>query len=162
MSHTADTLTFGSHLRRLRIAVGSTQEALAIKAGLSLNAVSSIERGARRYPYPDTVRALADALGLAPAERTEFISLASRRVAPARSGSAGRSRRRQPARPGHNDGGSLLGSSRGVGVVATSRDPVADDDRGLAASARRGSRCAWPSRRERNSMAGCDSCRWRW
>lgn len=79
MRHTADTLTFGSHLRRLRIAVGSTQAALAIKAGLSLNAVSSIERGARRYPYPDTVRALADALGLAPTERTEFISLASRR-----------------------------------------------------------------------------------
>jgi tetratricopeptide (TPR) repeat protein/transcriptional regulator with XRE-family HTH domain len=55
---------FGAELRRLRERGRLTQEQLAEKAGLSVNAVSALERGERRRPYPSTVRALAAALGL--------------------------------------------------------------------------------------------------
>ena len=43
---------------------GLTQEELAARAGLTPNAVGALERGEHRHPYPATVRALADALGL--------------------------------------------------------------------------------------------------
>ena len=56
--------SFGERLRRLREAAGLTQEELAGAAGLTPNAVSDLERGRRRRPYPHTVRSLADALGL--------------------------------------------------------------------------------------------------
>ncbi len=55
---------FAGRLRELRAAAGLTQEELAGRAGLSPNAVGALERGQRRRPYPHTVRALADALGL--------------------------------------------------------------------------------------------------
>ncbi len=51
-------------LRRLRERAGLTQEQLAGRAGLSAKAISALERGERRHPYPHTVRALAAALGL--------------------------------------------------------------------------------------------------
>ncbi|MQA77294.1 MAG: helix-turn-helix domain-containing protein [Streptosporangiales bacterium] len=60
---------FGVVLRRLRKRAGLTQEQLAQRAGLSTNAVSSLERGTRRLPYPHTRNALARALGLSSAER---------------------------------------------------------------------------------------------
>ena len=56
--------SFGGLLRELRAAAGLTQEELAERAGLSPNAIGALERGQRRRPYPHTVRALADALGL--------------------------------------------------------------------------------------------------
>jgi predicted ATPase/DNA-binding XRE family transcriptional regulator len=56
--------TFGAHLKRLREAAGFTQEELATIAGLSVHAVSSLERGQRRRPQLDTLRALAAALEL--------------------------------------------------------------------------------------------------
>ena len=74
---------FGARLRRLREAAGLTQEELAGEAGLTAKAVSLLERGERRRPYPHTVRALADALGLPEVERAS----SSRRY-PARSGGA--------------------------------------------------------------------------
>ncbi|WP_370949987.1 helix-turn-helix domain-containing protein [Amycolatopsis sp. cg5] len=55
---------FGVALRRLREGARLTQEQLAEKAGLSTNAISSLERGERTRPYPHTVDALATALGL--------------------------------------------------------------------------------------------------
>ena len=54
--------SFGARLRRLRGAAGLTQEELALRAGLSSDAVSRLERGQRKRPYPHTVRALAGAL----------------------------------------------------------------------------------------------------
>ncbi len=56
--------SFDARLRRLRKAAGLTQEELASRAGLSSDAVSRLERGQRKHPYPHTVRALADALNL--------------------------------------------------------------------------------------------------
>ena len=56
--------TFGARLKGHREAAGFTQEELATIAGLSVHAVSSLERGQRRRPQLDTVRALATALEL--------------------------------------------------------------------------------------------------
>ena len=55
---------FGDLLRRHREAAGYSQEELAERAGLSANAISALERGERKRPYPDTLRRLADALAL--------------------------------------------------------------------------------------------------
>ena len=76
---------FGALLRRLREASGLSQEELAHRAGLTPNAVGTLERGERRRPYPNTVRAIAEALHLEDAERAELIaSIPSRkRAAPA-------------------------------------------------------------------------------
>jgi transcriptional regulator with XRE-family HTH domain len=58
------TAPFGAHLRRLREAVGFTQEELAERAGLSRDAIGALESGRRRHPHPRTVRSLAVGLGL--------------------------------------------------------------------------------------------------
>ncbi len=71
--------TFGEQLRRLREAAGLTQEELAERAGLTPKGVGALERGDRKRPYPNTVRALADALGLEDEERACFIGSVSRR-----------------------------------------------------------------------------------
>ncbi|MDO9495579.1 MAG: tetratricopeptide repeat protein [Nocardioides sp.] len=55
---------FGEQLRRHREAAGFSQEQLAAQAGLSANAIGALERGERKRPYPDTLRRLAEALGL--------------------------------------------------------------------------------------------------
>src|SRR5690242_2741227 len=55
---------FGVRLKALREAAGFTQEELASIAGLSVHAVSALERGQRRRPQVETLRALAAALDL--------------------------------------------------------------------------------------------------
>ncbi len=71
--------SFGERLRRYREGATLTQEELAERAGLTAMAVSALERGERRRPYPNTVRALADALGLDADERAEFLAAVPRR-----------------------------------------------------------------------------------
>jgi predicted ATPase/DNA-binding XRE family transcriptional regulator len=71
---------FGRHLRQLRRDVGLTQEALAERSGLSLNAINSLERGERRRPYPNTIRVLAEALGISDEERERWMALVARRA----------------------------------------------------------------------------------
>ena len=66
--------TFGERLRDLRRAAGLTQEELASRAGLSPGAVGTLERGVRSRPYPHTVRALADALGVAEEDRASLLA----------------------------------------------------------------------------------------
>ena len=75
--------SLGTRLRRLREAAGFTQEELALRAGLTPNAVSDLERGKTRRPYPHTVRSLADAIGLSEEERTSLLTAVPRRDAPA-------------------------------------------------------------------------------
>ena len=84
--------TFGARLRYLREAAGLTQEALAERAGLSLNAIGALERGDRRHPYPRTIRVLADALGISDSERAELAALLPKRI--------GRVIQRDPDQPG--------------------------------------------------------------
>jgi predicted ATPase/DNA-binding XRE family transcriptional regulator len=72
-----------TRLRRLREAAGLTQEELALRAGLTPNAVSDLERGKTRRPYPHTVRSLADALSLSEDDRTSLLAAVPRRDAPA-------------------------------------------------------------------------------
>lgn len=64
-----DGASFGAELRRLRLRAGLTQESLAKRAGISVNAVSALERGVRTRPYPHTRDALTKALGLTEDER---------------------------------------------------------------------------------------------
>jgi predicted ATPase/transcriptional regulator with XRE-family HTH domain len=72
---------FGARLRRLREAAGLTQEELASKAGLSARAISVLERGERKRPYPHTVRSIADALALTKEERTALFAAVPERSA---------------------------------------------------------------------------------
>ncbi|MDQ4127315.1 MAG: helix-turn-helix domain-containing protein, partial [Actinomycetota bacterium] len=70
---------FGGRLRRLRERAGLTQEELASRAGLSARAISDLERGERKRPYPHTVRALADALVLPEDERASLLASVPKR-----------------------------------------------------------------------------------
>ncbi len=70
--------SFGARLRRLREAAGLTQEELAERAQLTRNAISALERGERKRPYPHTVRSLADALGLSEDERATLLAAVPR------------------------------------------------------------------------------------
>jgi predicted ATPase/transcriptional regulator with XRE-family HTH domain len=70
---------FGARLRWLREAAGLTQEELADRAGLTARGISDLERGARRRPYPHTVRSLSDALGLSGDERASLLASVPKR-----------------------------------------------------------------------------------
>ena len=67
---------FGPLLRRYRVGAGLTQEELAQRAGLSVRAVSDMERGRTRKPFLRSVRQLAVALALAPPQRALLIAAA--------------------------------------------------------------------------------------
>ncbi|MEP7305745.1 MAG: helix-turn-helix domain-containing protein, partial [Acidobacteriota bacterium] len=68
--------SFGAQLKALREAAGYTQEELATIAGLSVHAVSALERGERRRPHVETVRALSAALDLPAATRDALVGSA--------------------------------------------------------------------------------------
>ena len=68
------SMSFGAQLKALREAAGYTQDELATIAGLSVHAVSALERGQRRRPHVETVRALSAALDLTGAARDVFVS----------------------------------------------------------------------------------------
>lgn len=73
---THDLASFGVLLKRLRLAAGLTQEALAERAGLSAKAVSDLERHPDRTPRLETVALLADALQLSVEERGQLLAAA--------------------------------------------------------------------------------------
>src|SRR5438132_11474038 len=75
---TVQSVTFGTLLRRHRIAAGLTQEELAERAGISRRSVGDMERGVVHTPRKDTVALLAAALTLAPRERSTFVETARR------------------------------------------------------------------------------------
>ncbi len=60
-------------LRQFREEAALTQGELAERAGLSLRGVSDLERGLRTAPRLETVRMLADGLGLTAEKRTELL-----------------------------------------------------------------------------------------
>jgi predicted ATPase/DNA-binding XRE family transcriptional regulator len=69
-------VTFGAQLKALREAAGFTQEELAAIAGLSVQAIGALERGRRRRPHVETVRALSAALDLTGATRDALLKSA--------------------------------------------------------------------------------------
>ena len=69
-------MSFSALLRSLRHSAGLSQEELAARAGLTAHGVSALERGVRTRPHLHTVRALADALGVAGPERDLLFSAA--------------------------------------------------------------------------------------
>ncbi|TDO44968.1 tetratricopeptide repeat protein [Kribbella sp. VKM Ac-2527] len=77
---------FAALLRRHRTAAGLTQDELSTASGVSVQAISTLERGTRRYPQLSTVTALADALHLNPDQRAALTAAASR---PGRKGGRG-------------------------------------------------------------------------
>jgi WD40 repeat protein/transcriptional regulator with XRE-family HTH domain len=72
---------FGERLRAYRAAARLSQEELAERSGVSVRAISDMERGRTRWPYRDSVLRLADALRLTDQEREGFLVLARRPVA---------------------------------------------------------------------------------
>jgi predicted ATPase/DNA-binding XRE family transcriptional regulator len=85
---------FGLQLKALREAAGFTQEELATVADLSVHAVSALERGERRRPQLNTVRALCAALDLTSAVRDDLLAAARVHV-----GAAGEPRSVPPPLP---------------------------------------------------------------
>jgi predicted ATPase/transcriptional regulator with XRE-family HTH domain len=77
----SESSPFGDVLRHYRSAAGLSQERLAERTGLSVRGVSDLERGARRTPRLETVRRLADGLGLGPADRATLLRAARREEA---------------------------------------------------------------------------------
>ncbi len=76
--------TFGTLLRRHRLAAGLSQEELAERAGVSRRSIGDLERGVARKPHRDTITLLVAALGVQATERAAFVDAASRlRVPPA-------------------------------------------------------------------------------
>lgn len=67
--------TFGDLLRRARREASFTQEVLAERAGISVRAISDLERGVNRAPRRDTLNMLADALTLSIDERRHWEKL---------------------------------------------------------------------------------------
>ena len=67
---------FGAVLRRYRVMLGLTQEALAERAGVSRRAISDLERGVNRSPQPSTLDLLAEALQLSTADRGYLQAMA--------------------------------------------------------------------------------------
>jgi predicted ATPase/transcriptional regulator with XRE-family HTH domain len=73
---TRDLPGFGDLLRRHRTAAALSQEELAERAGVSVRALSDLERSVHRAPRLETVRMLADALGLGENERAGLLTAA--------------------------------------------------------------------------------------
>src|SRR6185437_4146800 len=75
-------VAFGTLLRRHRRSAGLTQEEVAERAGVSVRAISDLERGVRHAPHKDTILLLAGALGLQVTDQAVFESAAGRLRAP--------------------------------------------------------------------------------
>jgi DNA-binding SARP family transcriptional activator/tetratricopeptide (TPR) repeat protein/DNA-binding XRE family transcriptional regulator len=67
----------GEVVRRHRLAAGLTQHELAERAGISVRALRDLEHGRIRQPRGKSVRRLAEALALSPAERETLLAAAT-------------------------------------------------------------------------------------
>jgi transcriptional regulator with XRE-family HTH domain len=106
---------FGARLRKLREAAGLTQEELAWKAGLTAKAISVLERGERKRPFPHTVRAIAHALELSENERASLLAAVPKRSSAATSSASttvSKSNLPTPSTP-------LLGRERELAEIST-------------------------------------------
>ena len=100
-----ESTSFGAVLRSWRLAAGLTQELLAERSGLGIRSIQGLELGETR-PRRETLRRLADALGLTPEQITAFERAGqpvprSRHTAPP-AASATHASRAAPSVPRHN------------------------------------------------------------
>ena len=106
--------SFGARLLAGRLAVGLSQEELAGSSGLSVRAIRMLERGKTRWPHPDTVRRLADALRLDGDARAGFVAAADRRLG-----------RNGPGAEAGPTGGGAFGGDAGLEVPRQLPAPLA-------------------------------------
>ena len=85
---------FAALLKHLRVQAGLSQQTLAERASISVQAVSALERGYRKAPYRATLARIADALELSPEARQRLERSTERSRGP-------RHTEHLPARP-HN------------------------------------------------------------
>jgi tetratricopeptide (TPR) repeat protein/transcriptional regulator with XRE-family HTH domain len=78
---TDDVAAFAARLTAYRCSAGLSQQELAERSRLSVRALSDLERARTRWPHPDTLHRLADALQLDDEARRKFIAAAGRRLA---------------------------------------------------------------------------------
>jgi tetratricopeptide (TPR) repeat protein/transcriptional regulator with XRE-family HTH domain len=76
-----DIAAFAARLTAFRRSAGLSQQELAERSGLSIRAISNLERARTRWPHPDTLSRLADALQLDDEARQKFVAAAGRRLA---------------------------------------------------------------------------------
>ena len=74
-------VTFAALLRKMRTEAQLTQEELAEASGVRPRSISDLERGVATSPQRETIRRLADALGLAGLVRAQFEAVARGRAA---------------------------------------------------------------------------------
>jgi len=79
-------VSFAELLRRHRLSAELTQEALAERAGLSVNGIQKLEGGGT-HPQRETVRRLLHALALEPAAQQDFLAAAQSQPRPPANGS---------------------------------------------------------------------------
>src|SRR5207244_12399898 len=60
--------TLGEFLREQRAALGLSTRALAARCGIDMATIVRLEQGAFAEPRPDTLRVVAEALGVSPAD----------------------------------------------------------------------------------------------
>lgn len=75
----APTADLATLLKSYRVRAGLSQQMLAERALISVQAVSALERGYRKVPYRNTLERIADALGLPPEARAA-LELSARRA----------------------------------------------------------------------------------
>ena len=107
MALTERGVSFGSFLREFRLAAGLSQEVLAERARLSVDAIGALERGVRRVPQKQTLKLIVEALGLGPEDRGRLEAAAVRDPQP----------RQRDAGPQRSDGNLPRRLTRFVGRV---------------------------------------------
>jgi tetratricopeptide (TPR) repeat protein/transcriptional regulator with XRE-family HTH domain len=76
-----DVAAFAARLTAFRRSAGLSQQELAERSGLSTRAISNLERARTRWPHPETLSRLADALQLDDEARRKLAVAAGRRLA---------------------------------------------------------------------------------
>jgi len=89
------SVEFGTLLKQHRLDAGFSQEALAARASVSVEAISALERGVRHAPRAETIGLLAVALGLSEQEHAALKDAARRHRGP-RAAAAAPSDQRHP------------------------------------------------------------------
>ncbi len=77
--HREASLDFGALLKQFRARTGLSQQMLADRALISVQAISALERGYRKVPYRETLERLANALGLDERQKT-LLELSARKA----------------------------------------------------------------------------------